>query len=175
MTIAYAMTKPFYASHIFLFLSYFVTREAATARASPVFCNHLFRRELQAILCFAIILCMKALRSISVEAFWADTLLYGKGVLFLLVCILDRHLAVWYLVIFTAVFLLFQQPCYRGPGNVIYMTPLQLENQLVDGIASEAWLVEFQAAWSSHSIQARRNFVDLSLRFYGTASYLCTV
>lgn len=91
--------------------------------------------------------------------------MYGKGILMLLASILDRRLAAWYLLCFAVIFLLNQQPCLKAIGNVVEMTPLQLENQLLDGVSTKCWLIEFRAVWSPRCIQSSRVFAELSLRY----------
>ncbi|KAI5074543.1 hypothetical protein GOP47_0010504 [Adiantum capillus-veneris] len=150
MEVVQTLSEPFYALHALTFLSYFMARHAATTSSSPLFLNYLLYRWRK---------CQ------SYEALVGDGLLYAKGVLMLLATLLDRRLAAWYLLLFTVIFLLCQQPPFKGLGNVIQMTPLQLENYLSEGTATRCWLIEFRAVWSPQCIRASRVFVNLSARY----------
>ncbi|GLJ30385.1 hypothetical protein SUGI_0601130 [Cryptomeria japonica] len=159
------VTEPFYAFHALTFFSYIVIRHSASEWLSDGFSHHLFRREIQALLTFGVLVALKMVKSKTWESFIADSMLYAKGILIMLASILERRLAVWYIVVFIVIFLLFQQPHYSGQGYTIYLTPLQLESILTEGSNSELWLVEFRALWSSRCVQASRVLSDLSLMY----------
>ncbi|KAH7372551.1 hypothetical protein KP509_17G009200 [Ceratopteris richardii] len=169
------LAEPYYALHALSFLSYFIARHAATMASSAIFLQHLIYREIQSVLCLAVVLCLKFRKSQSIEALLADGLLYTKGVFVLLAMLLDRRLAAWYLLWFAVLFLLFQQPPYKGIGNVVCMTPLQLENHLSEGTASRCWLIEFRAVWSPPCTKASRIFVNLSTRYSSEDLYFGSV
>lgn len=159
------VTEPFYGLHGLAFFSYIIVRQSASQYLSQGFSHHLLHRELQALLCFGVLVAIKIVKSKTWESFIADSILYGKGFLIMLASILDHRLAVWYLIIFIVIFLLCQQPPYSGQGNINYLTPLQLESILTEGINSQLWLVEFRALWSSRCIQASQILADLSLMY----------
>lgn len=165
MEVLHTLSEPFYALHAVTFFSYFIARHAATTYSTDLFRHHLFRRELQTFLSLGVLICLKWRKSLSFEALLRDGLLYGKGVLLLLATILDRRLAAWYLISFAVIFLLCQQPPFKGLGNVFQMTPLQLENFISDGNSAKCWLIEFRAVWSPRCIEASRVFTNLSARY----------
>ncbi|KAJ7551338.1 hypothetical protein O6H91_06G011200 [Diphasiastrum complanatum] len=154
---------PYYAMHALTFISYPLLRMFVVRFPSPADGALLIKWELQAVLSLSIVLMIKYAKLISLEAFLADALLYGKGMLALLAFMLDPRILAWYLVNFAVLFLLFLQPFYSGPENISYLTPLQLENELLNG--SQLWLVEFGAACSTRCIQSTGLFADLSLRY----------
>ncbi|KAI5053887.1 hypothetical protein GOP47_0031220, partial [Adiantum capillus-veneris] len=117
MEVVQTLSEPFYALHALTFLSYFMARHAATTSSSPLFLNYLLYRETQTVLSLAVVLCLKWRKCQSYEALVGDGLLYAKGVLMLLATLLDRRLAAWYLLLFTVIFLLCQQPPFKGLGS----------------------------------------------------------
>ncbi|KAH9301013.1 hypothetical protein KI387_012596, partial [Taxus chinensis] len=108
------VTQPFYAFHALAFFSYVVLRHSASQWLSLEFSHHLLRREIQALLTFGVLVAIKMVKSETWESFIADIMLYAKGFLIMLASILDRRLAVWYVVVFIVIFLLCQQPPYSG-------------------------------------------------------------
>eukprot|EP00250_Pteridium_aquilinum_P016723 c23255_g1_i2 orf=529-1293(-) len=165
MEVLQTLSEPFYALHALMFFSYFMFRHAATTTSSLLFRDHLFHREVQTCLSLAVLLCLKWRRSQSFEAMLGESLFYGKAVLMLLATLLDRRLAAWYMLCFAVIFLLFQQPPFKGLGNVVQMSPLQLENHLSEGNSARCWLIEFRAIWSPQCIRAGRVFANLSSRY----------
>lgn len=165
MEVVRILSEPFYALHTLTFLSYFMARHAATTSSSLLFRHHLFYREMQTLLSLTVLFCLKWRKTQSYEALVGDGLLYSKCALMLLATLLDKRLAAWYILLFAVIFLLFPQPPFMGLGNVIQMTPLQLENYLSEGNASRCWLIEFRAAWSPQCIKSSRVFVELSTRY----------
>ncbi|URE44330.1 thioredoxin-related transmembrane protein [Musa troglodytarum] len=126
-------TEPFYLLHFLLFFSYLGARSSASQTLSADIIDRLFRREIQAILAFLVLVAVKMVKEETWEAFIAKTLLYAK------------------------------QPPYDGLGDCSQLTPLQLESLLTEGSTSKFWLVEFRALCSSTCVQKSRIFPDLSV------------
>ncbi|XP_010249549.1 PREDICTED: thioredoxin-related transmembrane protein 2 isoform X3 [Nelumbo nucifera] len=159
------VSETFYLSHFLLFFSYFVVRASASQMLSPDITDRLFRREIQVILAFSVLIAIKMVKEETWEAFIADTLLFAKVFLLMVALIMDYHLALCYLVGFLVIFISTQQPAYQGLGNSNQLTPLQLEALLTEGNTSRFWLVEFRALCSSTSIRTSRIFPDLSITY----------
>ncbi|KAG6770600.1 hypothetical protein POTOM_026286 [Populus tomentosa] len=79
--------------------------------------------------------------------------------------IMDYHLALWYMVVFSVIYLVTQPPAFEGLGTSSKLTPLQLETLLTEGNTSRFWLVEFRALCSSACIHASRCFPELSITY----------
>ncbi|XP_043723022.1 thioredoxin-related transmembrane protein 2 isoform X3 [Telopea speciosissima] len=157
------VSEPFYLSHFLLFFSYFVVRSSAAQVLSPENISRLLRWEIQATLAITVYTVVKMVKEESWEAFFADTLFYGKGLLLGVALIMDYHLAFCYFVGFLVLFVSTQQPVYDGLGNSVQLTPLQLETLLTEGNTSRFWLVEFRALCTPTCIRSSRLFPELSV------------
>ncbi|XP_022730407.1 uncharacterized protein LOC111285303 isoform X2 [Durio zibethinus] len=157
--------EPYYLSHSLAFFSYFIVRSSASHVLSPHITHILFYREIQAILAFSMLIAYKMVREETWEAFIADTLFFGKIFLVALTLIMDYHLTLWYIVLFSVIYVLTQQPAYQELGTSSKLTPLQLEALLTEGNTSRFWLVEFRASFSSGCRRASRCFPELSITY----------
>ncbi|XP_021276557.1 thioredoxin-related transmembrane protein 2 isoform X2 [Herrania umbratica] len=170
--------EPYYLTHFLAFFSYFIVRSSASLALSPHITQLLFYREIQAILAFFMLIAYKMVREETWEAFVADTLFFGKILLVALTLIVDYHLTLWYIVVFSVIYVLTQQPSYQELGTASKLTPLQLEALLTEGNPSRFWLgmlvlqmkteialVEFRASFSSGCRRASRCFPELSITY----------
>ncbi|KAB2027669.1 hypothetical protein ES319_D05G047400v1 [Gossypium barbadense] len=157
--------EPYYFFHFLAFFSYFIVRSSASNVLSPQITQVLFYREIQAVLAFFMLIAYKMAREETWEAFIADTLFFGKIFLIALTLIMDYHLTLWYLVVFSVIYVLTQQPPYEELGSASKLTPLQLEALLTEGNTSRFWLVEFRASFSSSCRRASRCFPELSITY----------
>ncbi|XWS72525.1 hypothetical protein CRYUN_Cryun02cG0047400 [Craigia yunnanensis] len=157
--------EPYYLSHFLAFFSYFIVRSSVSHVLSPHITQLLFYREIQAILAFSMLIAYKMVRDETWEAFLADTLFFGKIFLIALTLIMDYHLTLWYIVVFSVIYVLTQQPPYQGLGTSSKLTPLQLEALLTEGNTSRFWLVEFRASFSSGCRRASQCFPELSITY----------
>ncbi|WVY90779.1 hypothetical protein V8G54_036293 [Vigna mungo] len=94
------VSEPYYLFHFLTFFSYFIIRSSASEVLAPHLIQHLLRREIQTLLVFAILVVIKGVKEDNWEAFIADALFLGKICLFVLAFTMDRHLAVWYILVF---------------------------------------------------------------------------
>ncbi|TXG61991.1 hypothetical protein EZV62_013354 [Acer yangbiense] len=145
------LSEPYYFFHFLAFFSYFIVRSSVASVLSPHIIYHLFRREIQAVLAFAVLAVVKMAREESWEDFIANTLFYAKVLLLGISLIIDYHLALWYAVVFL--------------GTSSRLTPLQLEALLTEGKTTRFWLVEFRALCSSTCIRASRCLPELSITY----------
>ncbi|KAJ6914969.1 hypothetical protein NC651_017067 [Populus alba x Populus x berolinensis] len=189
------LSEPYYLLHFLTFFSYLITRTSATSLLSPHLIHRLFYREIQAVLAFALLATYKIVRDETWEAFISNMLFFAKGIcavvnqltvvlidvivndvclayrslcwIFLVVIslIMDYHLALWYMVVFSVIYLVTQPPAFEGLGTSSKLTPLQLETLLTEGNTSRFWLVEFRALCSSACIHASRCFPELSITY----------
>ncbi|KAL4332083.1 hypothetical protein GQ457_07G044780 [Hibiscus cannabinus] len=134
--------EPYYFSHFLAFFSYFIVRSSAANVLSLQTTQLLLHREIQAILAFLILAAYKMVREETWEGFIADTLFFGKIFLIALTLIMDYHLTLWYIVVFSG------------------FNALQTE-----GNTSRFWLVEFRASFSSGCRRAGRCFPELSITY----------
>ncbi|EFJ15405.1 hypothetical protein SELMODRAFT_422846 [Selaginella moellendorffii] len=156
---------PYYAFHGAAIISYLVLHHTVLRSAAPSARSRLEKWEMQAALSLGIVLAIRCVRRITWEVFLSDALLYSKALVALLAFMLDWRLLAWYLVIFAMLFLLCVQPAPSDEGNVLPLTPLQLENLLTDGNQNIVRLVEFGAVWSPRCVQLRRLFSEISVRY----------
>ncbi|XP_022157869.1 thioredoxin-related transmembrane protein 2 isoform X2 [Momordica charantia] len=159
------VSEPYYLSHFIAFFSYFVIRSSATRILSYNITHLLLCRELQAILVFLIFYMFKMVRQETPEAFIADMLLFVKVFLVALTSMMDYHLAIWYVIVFTGIYVFTQQPVFQGSGTCSKLTPLQLETLLTEGNKSRLWLVEFRVSFSADCIRSSRCLPDLSVTY----------
>ncbi|GAB4854321.1 hypothetical protein Ancab_022908 [Ancistrocladus abbreviatus] len=159
------VTEPYYLFHFLTFFSYLPIRVSSSLVFSPHINHRLLRREVQAVLAFLVFTTVKMVREETWEAFFADTLLLGKVFLFVLALFVDYHLALWYMTIFSVIYILTQQPAVEELGTSSTLTPLQLETSLTEGDASRFWLVEFRALYASACARASRIFPELSITY----------
>ncbi|KDP34160.1 hypothetical protein JCGZ_07731 [Jatropha curcas] len=159
------VSEPYYLFHFLAFFSYCVVRSSASLILSPQIIHHLFYREIQAILALAILASVKVVKEETWEAFIADMLFFAKLLLLVVSLMLDYQLALWYMVLFSVIYILSQQPAFPGLGSSSKLTPLQLETLLTEGSESRFWLVEFHAFCSSACIVASRCFPELSITY----------
>ncbi|KAA3489999.1 thioredoxin-related transmembrane protein 2-like [Gossypium australe] len=125
--------------------------------------------------CFFSLLCKQMAREETWEAFIADTLFFGKIFLIALTVIMDYHLTLWYLVVFSGIIVAYLAKIILNAVSFAYeliflgsaskLTPLQLEALLTEGNTSRFWLVEFRASFSSSCRRASRCFPELSIRY----------
>eukprot|EP00261_Vitis_vinifera_P010747 XP_002281160.2 PREDICTED: thioredoxin-related transmembrane protein 2 isoform X1 [Vitis vinifera] len=159
------VSEPYYLFHFLAFFSYFVVRSSASQVLSPHILHRLFHREIQAILAFSVLAVIKVVKEETWEGFISDTLFFAKVFLVAISLIMDYHLALWYIVVFSVIFILAQQPAYEGLGTSKKLTPLQLEALLTEGNTSRFWLVEFRALCSPTCIRTSLFFPDLSITY----------
>ncbi|XP_062164048.1 uncharacterized protein LOC133870830 isoform X2 [Alnus glutinosa] len=159
------VSEPYFLFHFLAFFSYLVVRGSASQLLFPHLTHHLLHREIQAILAFSVLTLIKITRQETWEAFTADMLFLAKVFLVTLALVMDYHVALWYLVVFGAIYILTQQPAYQGLGNSSKLTPLQLETLLTEGNTSKFWLVEFRASCSPTCIRTSRCFPELSITY----------
>ncbi|XP_039061980.1 thioredoxin-related transmembrane protein 2-like isoform X2 [Hibiscus syriacus] len=139
--------EPYYFFHFLAFLSYFIVRSSAANILSPQITQHLFHREIQAILAFLMLAAYKMIFLIA------------------LTLIMDYHLTLWYIVLFSVIYVIAQQPPFEKLGSSSKLTPLQLEALLTEGNTPRFWLVEFRASFSSGCRRASRCFPELSITY----------
>ncbi|XP_014502836.1 thioredoxin-related transmembrane protein 2 [Vigna radiata var. radiata] len=159
------VSEPYYLFHFLTFFSYFIIRSSASEVLAPHLIQHLLRREIQTLLVFAILVVIKGVKEDNWEAFIADALFLGKICLFVLAFTMDRHLAVWYIIVFLVIHMLTQQPLFHGLGTSSKLTPLQLESLLTEGTTTRLWLVEFRASYSPACIRSSQHFPELSITY----------
>lgn len=159
------LSEPYYLLHFLTFFSYLITRTSATSLLSPHLIHRLFYREIQAVLAFALLATYKIVRDETWEAFISNMLFFAKIFLVAISLIMDYHLALWYMVVFSVIYLVTQPPAFEGLGTSSKLTPLQLETLLTEGNTSRFWLVEFRALCSSACIHASRCFPELSITY----------
>ncbi|GKV44893.1 hypothetical protein SLEP1_g52028 [Rubroshorea leprosula] len=135
------VSEPYYLLHFLAFFSYFVVRSSASSILSPPITQLLFYREIQAVLAFLVLITVKFVREETWEAFISDTLFFGKLFLIAITLIMDYHLTLWYIVGFSVIYVLSQQPPCSELGTSSKLTPLQLETLLTEGNTSRFWLV----------------------------------
>ncbi|KAE8731709.1 putative DNA binding protein [Hibiscus syriacus] len=157
--------EPYYFFHFLAFFSYFIVRSSAANILSPQITQHLFHREIQAILAFLMLSAYKMVREETWEGFIADALFFGKIFLIALTLIMDYHLTLWYIVLFSVIYVIAQQPPFEKLGSSSKLTPLQLEALLTEGNTPRFWLVEFRASFSSGCRRASRCFPELSITY----------
>ncbi|XP_038710260.1 thioredoxin-related transmembrane protein 2 isoform X2 [Tripterygium wilfordii] len=159
------LSEPYYIFHFLAFFSYIVFRSSSNAAVSPRITAHLLNREIQAGLAFAALVVVKMAREETWESFVADILFYAKIFLTAVSLILDYRLALWYLVVFSVIYITTQQPAFDGLGTASKLTPLQLETILTEGNTSRFWLVEFRASCSCRCIRSSRCFPELAITY----------
>ncbi|PON67833.1 Thioredoxin-like fold containing protein [Parasponia andersonii] len=159
------VTEPYYMFHFMAFFSYLVVRTSSAKVLIPTITHRLIYREIQAALAFGILTAIKMVREETWEGFIADTLFFAKIFLVALALIMDYNLALWYIVAFSVMYILTQQPSFQGLGTSSKLTPLQLETSLTEGNMSRFWLVEFRSSCSSDCIRTSRCFPELSITY----------
>ncbi|CAN1161880.1 Thioredoxin-related transmembrane protein 2 [Linum perenne] len=171
------VSEPHYLLHFLAFFSYLVVRTSVTQLLPPPISLHLLRREIQALLGFSVLAVIKLVKEETWEGFIADTFFYAKIFLVAISLILDNHLTLWYVVLFSVsltvrlhsviavIYLVAQQPAFEELGEANRLTPLQLETLLTEGHTSRYWLVEFRAQCSSTCIRASRCLPELSVTY----------
>ncbi|KAJ4825091.1 hypothetical protein Tsubulata_035206 [Turnera subulata] len=159
------VSEPYYLLHFLTFFSYFIIRTSATAVLAPHITRHLFYREIQAILAFALLFAIKMVKEENWEAFIADMLFFAKIFLVAISLITDYHLTLWYIVAFSVMYMVTQQPAFERLGTASKLTPLQLEALLTEGNTSRYWLVEFRSLSSTACVRASRCFPELSVTY----------
>ncbi|KAK8473126.1 hypothetical protein PHAVU_001G063300 [Phaseolus vulgaris] len=159
------VSEPYYLFHFLTFFSYFIIRTSASEVLAPHVIQHLLRREIQTLLVFAILAVIKGAKEDNWETFIAYALFLGKICLFVLAFTMDRHLAVWYILVFLALHMLTQQPLFQGLGTSSKLTPLHLESLLTEGTTTRFWLVEFRSSYSPACIRSSQYFPELSITY----------
>ncbi|KAL6296362.1 hypothetical protein ACE6H2_004504 [Prunus campanulata] len=145
------VSEPYYLLHFLVFFSYFVLRTSVVQVLSTRITDRLLHREIQAALAFGLLTAIKIVREETWEGYIADTIFFAKIFVIGLTLIVDYHLTLWYIVVFT--------------GTSSKLTPLQLESLLTEGSTSRLWLVEFRAAYSPACIRSSRCFPELSITY----------
>ncbi|CAL9059287.1 unnamed protein product [Musa banksii] len=168
-------TEPFYLLHFLLFFSYLGARSSASQTLSADLVDRLFRREIQAILAFLVLVAVKMVKEETWEAFVANTLLYAKGFLFAIALVIDSHLALCYLLGFlgnqSSYLAFWHEKCFYlfyvlGPKNLL---------------SAYKWVTtDFYKSYSySFICLADVNFIstyaDSNMRIKFFHSYLCLI
>ncbi|XP_022882262.1 uncharacterized protein LOC111399229 [Olea europaea var. sylvestris] len=137
------ISEPYYLLHFLAFFSYIPIRCSASNVFSPLRSSHLLYREIQAALAFFVLSAVKVVKVETWEAFISDTLFFAKIFFVAIALVMDYHVALWYALIFSVIYIIAQQPAYEGLGTANQLTPLQLETLLSEGNKSKIWLVGF--------------------------------
>ncbi|EXB93388.1 hypothetical protein L484_010716 [Morus notabilis] len=159
------VSEPYYLFHFLAFFSYFVVRTPAAKVLVPAISDRFLHREIQAVLAFGVLTSIKMVREENWEAFIGDTLFFAKVFIVALALIMDYYLALWYIVVFSVIYILTQQPAFQGLGTCSKLTPLQLEALLTEGNTSRFWLVEFGSSYLSACTRSSRCFPELSITY----------
>jgi len=132
--------------------------------------------EKNAFSSLGILVLVKSVRTLTVDAFVSDVFMYGKSTILLMTFFMDIRLFSWYLILFGILFLMIPQPFYEGPEDIEYLTPSTYDD-LVAGTSQNAtktrkpgekqpkWLVEFYASWSPPCIHMEPIFAQLSVKY----------
>ncbi|KAL2544902.1 Thioredoxin superfamily protein [Forsythia ovata] len=160
-----AISEPYYLLHFLAFFSYIPIRCSASHVFSPLRSSHLFHREIQAVLAFCVLSAVKVVKVETWEAFISDTLLFAKIFLIAIALVMDYHVALWYALVFSVIYVIAQQPAYEGLGTSNQLTPLQLETLLTEGNKSKIWLVEFRSLSTSGCINSSSFLPELSITY----------
>ncbi|XP_008220090.1 PREDICTED: thioredoxin-related transmembrane protein 2 isoform X1 [Prunus mume] len=162
------VSEPYYLLHFLAFFSYFVLRTSVVQVLNTQITDRLLHREIQAALAFGLLTAIKIVREETWEGYIADTIFFAKIFVIGLTLIVDYHLTLWYIVVFTVIYIFTQQPAFQKlvlSGASSKLTPLQLESLLTEGSTSRLWLVEFRAAYSPACIRSSRCFPELSITY----------
>ncbi|KAJ3618413.1 hypothetical protein MTP99_006411 [Tenebrio molitor] len=163
------LLKPYYLFNILLSLSYVVLKRA------PGLCNYLFHveecefdgRETE-ILFFLVIVVMIRTRksgSVSMINYLSSSFVYTKVANLILWFNADFLMGTVYGIIFVLGALLFPEPAYSGPDNVLYFRGLQGLDEELARTKDSYWLVTFYAAWNPACVNFAPIFAKLSTEY----------
>ncbi|XP_044261327.1 thioredoxin-related transmembrane protein 2 homolog [Tribolium madens] len=163
------LLKPYYLFNIILSLSYVILKR------TPGVCNYLFHveecefdgRETE-ILFFLIIVIMIRTRksgSVSMINYLSSSFVYTKIANLILWFNADFLMGIIYGIIFILGALLFPEPTYSGPDNVIYFRGLQGLDEELSRSRDGYWLVTFYTVWNPACVNFAPIFAKLSTEY----------
>jgi hypothetical protein len=126
-------------------------------------------REYSVITGIGTIIVIRYLRYFSnLKKYICETLFLLKCGNVIVIYFIDIRLSCWYLFACTIVWILFKQPMYNGPTNVIYISSeemfkekIKTKNKLIKG-AENFWFTVFYSNYSDNCIYVRYNIIFIS-------------
>lgn len=123
--------------------------------------------ELQIFGMIGFILCIKSvIERLTLDLLLGDILLYFKGAILTLSCMVDPRVCVYFSVVFLLIYLLAPQPYrdYTGPNNTTLLTLASFNEKVLQGRARDRWLVLFFTP-GKVGRQVNRIFASMSLSY----------
>eukprot|EP00959_Pyramimonas_sp_CCMP1952_P362249 7586751-Pyramimonas_sp.AAC.1 len=152
--------------------TYIYARRTALVGLDDRSTDFLFDWEKNAFSSLTILLVVKSVRSLTVDAFVSDFFMFGKSTILMLTFFMDVRLFSWYLILFAILFLMVPQPFYEGPEAITYLTPAMYDELVVGQAVQKAgekkgpkWLVEFYTSWSPPCVHLEPIFAQLSVKY----------
>ncbi|RZC42547.1 thioredoxin-related transmembrane protein 2 -like protein [Asbolus verrucosus] len=161
--------KPYYLFNILLSLSYVILKR------TPGLCNYLFNvqecefdgRETE-ILFFLIIVVMIRSRksgSVSMISYLSSSFVYTKVANLILWFNADFLMGIFYGIIFILGALIFPEPAYSGPDNVIYFRGVQGLDEELSRSKDRYWLITFYTVWNPACVNFAPIFAKMSTEY----------
>ncbi|XP_018561692.1 thioredoxin-related transmembrane protein 2 homolog [Anoplophora glabripennis] len=164
------LLKPYYIFNILLSLSYVFLKRM------PGLCNYIFAsdtcefegRETEILFFLIIVIAMRTRKtgSVSMINYLSSSFIYTKIANLILWFSADFLMGIIYGIIFILGALIFPEPTYSGPSNVIYFRDLQGLEEELSRNKKTTWLVAFYTVWNPACVTFAPVFAKLSTEFH---------
>ncbi|XP_031830364.1 thioredoxin-related transmembrane protein 2 homolog [Nomia melanderi] len=163
------LLKPYYLINILLSLSYIVSKRI------PVICYYAFAqseceldgRETEILFFLMIVIMIRSRKtgSVTMINYLSSSFVYTKVANLLLWFYADIRMGILFAIIFILCGLLFPEPTYQGPENVIYLHSANGLQEELQRDTRVTWLVAFYTAWNPACVNFAPIFSELSAEF----------
>ncbi|KAJ8921169.1 hypothetical protein NQ315_013641 [Exocentrus adspersus] len=164
------LLKPYYIFNILLSLSYIILKR------TPGLCNYIFGtetcefdgRETEILFFLIIVIAMRTRKtgSVSMINYLSSSFIYTKVANLILWFSADFVLGIIYGVIFILGALIFPEPTYSGPNNVIYFRDVQGLDEELSRNKKVTWLVAFYTVWNPVCVTFAPTFAKMSTEYH---------
>lgn len=163
-------THAYYVLNFLAIGTYYFARQAALTDGGihEVVRENLLEWEKSSFSSLAILVAVKSVRSLTMDAFLSEAFMYTKSVILLMALYIDWRLFTWYCILMTVLFLMLPQPMYEGPEDIVYLTPATFDDHVKDGKDTAKgckWMVEFYAVWSPPCVHLEPIFAQMSVKY----------
>mmetsp|Transcript_4339 Transcript_4339/g.5795 ORF Transcript_4339/g.5795 Transcript_4339/m.5795 type:complete len:283 (+) Transcript_4339:101-949(+) len=166
----------YYILNIAAICTYVFARKLAYRSMPSRELDNMSEWEKSAFSSLAILLAVKAVRTLTMDAFMSDVFMFSKSVILFMAWNLEPRLFAWYLILFSVLFLMVPQPFFEGPEDIVYLTPATFDTLIKrkglpkkdppdTGGEKVRWLVEFYANWSPPCVHLDPVFAALSVQY----------
>ncbi|XP_033339941.1 thioredoxin-related transmembrane protein 2 homolog [Megalopta genalis] len=163
------LQQPYYLINILLSLSYIVSKRI------PFICHYMFAqaeceldgRETEILFFLMIVIMIRSRKtgSVTMINYLSSSFAYTKVANLILWLYADIRMGILFAILFTLCGLVFPEPTYRGPEEIIYLRSTSGLQEELQRDTKVVWLVAFYTAWNPACVNFAPIFAELSAEY----------